>query len=488
VRILLIEDNPGDVRLVQEMLKEGPDGSTLEVAEDLAAGLRLLASQEVDVVLLDLGLPDSRGLETLTKLQAQEACVPVVVMTSVDDEALGIRTVQEGAEDYLVKGQTDSRLLRRALLYAVERKTMEIALREARDAAELERKRLETVLKTIPSGVIVIEKPDGRVTYVNEQALQLYGMDPRGIEMARHSTAARLLKVDGSIYPPEGLPASRALLRGEVVHNEELMIEHPDGTRIIVAASAAPLFDRNGEVVAAVGAFDDITERKQLDQLKDEFIGLVSHEMRTPLTVVIGSIHTVLSEGDRLPPDEKQQLLEDAVLEAEELEHILENLLELSRYRAQRLTLRVEPVNIENIAWRVINELKKQCKQGFVVDVPEGLLSPLADPLRIERILYNLAHNATKYSPSDSEIRIFAKQDEEHVVVGVCDQGVGISTADQARIFDAFERLDRSWDSERAGTGLGLVVCQRLVEAHGGRIWVESELLKGSTFFFTLPL
>lgn len=125
MRILLFEDNPGDARLVQEILSEIPDNFTVNVVERLELGLEFLASQDVDVVLLDLNLPDSRGLETLTKLQTQFSHVPVVIMTGSDDEALGVRAVKLGAQDYLVKGQVDSRLLRRALKYAVERKQME---------------------------------------------------------------------------------------------------------------------------------------------------------------------------------------------------------------------------------------------------------------------------------------------------------------------------------------------------------------------------
>src|SRR3990172_3630558 len=130
MKVLIIEDNPGDARLVQEMLKEAMGNFTTEVAEKLGDGLKFLAAQDTDVVLLDLGLPDSRGLETLTKLQAQFPQLPVVIMTSLDDEALGVQAVQLGAQDYLVKGQADSRLLRRAVVYALERKKTDEALKE----------------------------------------------------------------------------------------------------------------------------------------------------------------------------------------------------------------------------------------------------------------------------------------------------------------------------------------------------------------------
>ncbi|MFO7772950.1 MAG: histidine kinase [Dehalococcoidia bacterium] len=131
--------------------------------------------------------------------------------------------------------------------------------------------RLKVLLKVAPSGIVIVEKPDGRISYANDRALELYGVDPRGLEMEKHSSQAmKLVTPDGAIYPPEKLPASRALLHGETVYNEELIIEQPGGKRIWVAASATPVLDDNGEVTAAVGIFDDVTTRKQEELVTQE--------------------------------------------------------------------------------------------------------------------------------------------------------------------------------------------------------------------------
>lgn len=154
-----------------------------------------------------------------------------------------------------------------------ERKVLEESLKKALDTEELNKKRLEIILKIIPSGVVIIEKPDGRITYVNDRAIELYGTDPRGLEIAHHSSNAlklKLLKPDGAIYPPEELPASRALLHGEEVSGEEIIIERPDGSRIVASASAIPLLSNNGEVAAAaIGIFHDITKSKLVQQELD---------------------------------------------------------------------------------------------------------------------------------------------------------------------------------------------------------------------------
>jgi PAS domain S-box-containing protein len=148
-----------------------------------------------------------------------------------------------------------------------ERKRAEAALREARTAAELERTRVESILKTIPTGMVILEKPDGKITYANTSAVELLGADPSGLDLETHATRFfRLLKPDGSPYPPAELPARRALLRGEEIYGKELVIERSDGSRVVVLASAVPLYDHGGEVAGAVGSFHDITDRKRAEK------------------------------------------------------------------------------------------------------------------------------------------------------------------------------------------------------------------------------
>jgi PAS domain S-box-containing protein len=227
-------------------------------------------------------------------------------------------------------------------------------------------------------------------------------------------------------------------------------------------------------------------EHTKTDRMKDEFISLVSHELRTPLTVVTGSLQTAMVEG--ISPDEARELLNNAVQGAEALEVILENMLELSRYQVGRLDIRNTSVSISDVAGSVIRKLKNLgAAQRFSTDFPGDLPSVEADPLKVERILYNLLENATKYSLEDTDIRVFARKEGEFVVTGVADQGIGISPEHFDKIFKLFERLETTSPHTR-GVGLGLVVCKRLVEAQGGWIRVDSDLGRGSTFLFALPV
>ncbi len=259
-----------------------------------------------------------------------------------------------------------------------------------------------------------------------------------------------------------------------------------EGTAIPIAVNVSPIKDKPGDVIGVLLVFRDASEHGRAEKLKDEFIGMISHEMRTPLTIVSGSLRTASTPG--ISEEDKNELLASAIEGACSLEAIIENLLELSRHQAGQLQLFVESVRIEDIVHDVIEELKARgASQRFKVDLPDTLPLVKADALRVERILHNLLENAINYSPSDSEIGVTVSQEGNFIHVEVSDQGKGILPAEQGRLFEPFERLGRGQAYPPRGLGLGLVVCKRLVEAQGGRIWVESEPGRGSTFCFTLP-
>jgi two-component system sensor histidine kinase KdpD len=214
---------------------------------------------------------------------------------------------------------------------------------------------------------------------------------------------------------------------------------------------------------------------------------MVSHEIKTPLTVITGALSTVTAEG--VTKLQARALLQDAVDHADILANIVDNLLELSRSQADRLVLQKEPTDIKEIARTVVDKLRsKSAIHQLIMDIPPGLPIVDVDPLRAERVLYNLIDNAIKYSPKGGEVKISARQEKEKLVVCVSDHGLGISPDDQLRLFQKFQRLDVIVKKSIQGIGLGLNVCRILVEAHGGQIWVESKKGKGSTFYFTIPL
>ena len=338
-----------------------------------------------------------------------------------------------------------------------------------------------TLVESSPDGVISVNA-EGYVAECNESICRLLGYAKEEIIGKRfRQLLANPRKEDLEFY--------YSRVTENVQLEDEFELRHRDGQAVPVWAKMAWLYDTEGNFTRSVVYLRDVAERKKVDQLKDEFIGLVSHELRSPLTVIMGAIHTALSERDRLSREETHQLLQDAALESESLSHLLGNLLELSRAQANRLLLHPEPISVEKVVDNAVEKIRQQFpSHRFVIDVPDRLPPVHADELRVERILYNLLENAAKYSSQMGVIEVYARQENEHLVLSVSDQGIGLSPKDKARIFVAFQRLEEHKPDKARGAGLGLLVCRRLVEAHGGRIWVESEPGKGSTFFFTLPL
>jgi PAS domain S-box-containing protein len=348
-----------------------------------------------------------------------------------------------------------------------------------------ERKRIENELRikdfavTSAATGIAITDLEGYVTYLNLASISMWDYKEEEV-LGKHATFFFADKNEASV----GL---KAVLE-EGAWQGELKAKRRDGSIFDVQVLANLVTDADGEPFCSMASFVDITERKRLDQLKDEFIGLVSHELRTPLTVIGGCLSTLLTDWNRLSQSEVQQLLEDALLESESLSHLIENLLELSRAQAQQLSLYSEPTNVKTLVKEALSKIKRQApSHRFITSIPSEPMLIHADPLRIERILYNLLDNAAKYSPPGSQIKVSVNAEPERLVIGVSDRGKGLSSSEQARIFGPFQRLENTRPDQARGAGLGLMVCRRLVEAHGGEIWVESKKGRGSTFFFSLP-
>jgi PAS domain S-box-containing protein len=346
---------------------------------------------------------------------------------------------------------------------------------------------LQSVLDTAPIAIWICRDPECRTITGNIYANELFGVT-QGTNVsrsARPSEAAinyRVLR-EGVEVKPEELPAQVATVTGRPAPPAEFEIIFEDGHRLYMLIGAVPLVDSEGHTRGAVAIGANITEQKQEMDIKDEFIGMVSHELRTPLTVIIGALSTARDE--RVSKEDKEELIQEATSSAESLASILSNMLELSRYQAGRLNLEKKLVRLSDIAEKAAQKARRKYDtHNIMLDISDRTPDVDVDSGRIEQVLYNLLENAVKYSPAGSEIRVFSRQEKDGLVIGVRDYGIGIALEDQKKLFEPFARLK---ENMAGGIGLGLVVCKRLVEAHGGRIWVESQPGQGSTFLFTIP-
>jgi signal transduction histidine kinase len=266
-----------------------------------------------------------------------------------------------------------------------------------------------------------------------------------------------------------------------------------DGTAIPVEYSANPLIEE-GRVSGIVVAFQDVSERRRLEKMKDEFISTVSHELRTPLTSLRGSLGLISSGSLDKRPEKQRQMIEMAIGNCDRLIRLVNDILDFDGVEKGRLPLHrqaVDAVDLLRRAADIAHNAASASKISFRVDAKSTLV--FADEERMLQVLNELVTNAIKFSPPETTIRMAAQlagttaSGTGEVCFVIEDQGRGIAPEKLERIFDRFQQGDASDSRALGGTGLGLALCRSIVEQHGGRIWVESTVGKGSRFLFTLP-
>jgi signal transduction histidine kinase len=389
LKILLVEDNPGDVYLIKELLKTSGLRFVIDRSSSLAEAIKMVDRQDFDAVLLDLGLPDSFGLETLRKLQLAKNNAAIVVLTGLDDEEIAIGTVKEGAQDYLIKSNLTSDNIMRAIRYGIER-------------------------------------------------MKLY----RELAVAKEE----LLKL-----------------------NEDLDQKVKTRTREL-------------EIYAA--------ELKELNATKDKFFGIIAHDLKNPLSSLIGASELLINYVNQL---DKDNILNISMLlhgSAQQGYALLENLLEWSMTQTGKLEFSPRKMILNEIIKDTISIFKTQATNKKV-DLQckiNGILEAEIDKNLIGSVLRNLLSNAIKFTPKNGKVFIHAHRVQEHIEISVRDTGIGIPEDIGNNIFRIDVKYTREGTEQEKGTGLGLLLCKEFIEKHGGKIWVGSKLGEGSEFKFTIPI
>jgi two-component system, cell cycle sensor histidine kinase and response regulator CckA len=515
IKVLLIEDNPGDAELIRSMLAEAK-GMCFEAEwrGTLSEGLKRLSSGGIDVVLLDLGLPDSSGLETLRRLHAtsRPTQVVVVVFSGQAEEEMVFQALQQGAQDYLIKGRVDSSIMVRSIRYAMERSQALEALHRAR--SELEDRVRERTAELVKANdalresqnllqeiidnsntVIFMKDLGGRYVLINRRFEQLF-----------HVTLASMVgKTDYDLFPRDRAERFRAfdqlvLANKRVMETEEL-VPHEDGDHTYISVKA-PLLDKTGTPYAVCGIATDITEWKRLqEQLRQSqkmeavgrLAGGVAHDFNNLLAIIIG--YGELLRGELSDRPSLRDRAEQITKAAGQAAAVTRKLLTFSRRnmpQPQPIQLNELLRDLEKILRSVVSE---DIELSIKPDPGVGLIR--SEPSQIEQVILNLVLNACDAMPQGGKLTLLTESesiDEEHarirnaqpgryVHLTVTDTGYGMDLETQARIFEPFFTTK----AEGKGTGLGLSTVYGTIQQAGGFITVQSRLGEGTTFHVHLP-
>jgi len=362
-----------------------------------------------------------------------------------------------------------------------------------------EKRRLDGIIENSADGVMILDASH-RIHVFNRALAALTGWTAADALGREHDEVIRWAHIDSGVdlasaeaggwplafrVPEEPAFVTSDGPRALFVEGD---LRRRDGSTVSVGITYAPLMAQDGRLVNIIVDVHDITRFREAEELKSTFVSVISHELKTPVSLIKGYASTLRREDASW--DEKTLRDSLAVIEEESdrLNELIDNLLDASRLQAGALSLSFGDVALADLAVRTVNKFRVQTRaHQFLLDFPTDFPVLQGDEGRLAQVLTNLLTNAIKYSPEGGIIRVSGRVLPSRVVITVSDQGIGIAPAEQTRVFDAFYRVDDAPTRRTQGTGLGLYLAKAVVEAHGGQIWVESDPGRGTIFSFSLP-
>ena len=351
---------------------------------------------------------------------------------------------------------------------------------------------LETLINTSPVGVVVFDAKNGAPVSLNREAMRIMdNLCNPGQMLVDLLGTVTFQRADGREISLEEFPMAQLLSAGETVRAEVIVLKVPDGRSVTAMLNATPVRSEEGEVDSFIVALQDMTPLEEQERLRAEFLGMISQELRTPLATIKGSTEALLNDSPEMDAAVVNQFHRIIDQQVDHLQDLIGNLLDAARVQTGTLSVEPGPANVVDM----VDEAKRRLQSGgarsnLEVDLPQGLPPVMADKRRIVQVLSNLLSNAANYSPEGSPIRVSAVSDGVFVSVSVADEGRGVPPDLLPHLFQRFSQLG-SAEGRGAigGSGLRLAICKGIVEAHGGRIWVESDGPgTGARFTFTVPV
>ena len=485
-KILVVDDEKPIRTACAKILSE--EGALTQTAADGLEGWEKAKEGGFDLVLVDLKMPQMDGMELLGRLTELDADMVKIVITGYATLETAVQAVQKGATDYISKPFTPGELRnrvnqgleKRALLLEAKR------LREERERNLLElaneKSRTQTIIQCMADGLLVTNR-DHQVVFCNPAGRRLLKVKRPiriGEPLANMTADPELMALVNDII---NLRESSAMVTKEL---SSLTQGDP-----VLMANCAPVRDEKGEIIGAVTVLRDITELKELDKAKSNFVSMVAHELRAPLAAIEGYLDVILEGIGANDPQKVQKILNRSRERTHALLALINDLLALSRMAGGSVTKEKEKVAIGGLLEEVVDFLRGKAGEKQVrlrLDLAQSLPEIWANREDLIRLFTNLLDNAIKYNRTGGDVQIRAEKDQGFVCISVQDSGIGIPPKDLEHIFDEFYRVKNAETRTIPGTGLGLSIVKKIVEAHDGHVEVESQIQQGSTFRVFFPV
>lgn len=484
--ILVIDDTPENLNLLSAMLTE--QGYKVRSVTKGSTGLRGAQTTPPDLILLDINMPQMNGYDVCQSLKADARTrdIPVIFISALGEVVDKVKAFSVGGVDYITKpfhveevlSRIETHLSIRRLQKHLQEQNVQLQ-QEIRERERAEEK-FAKAFRSSPHPIAIATLSENRLIDVNPSFLKMSGY---ALEEAIGHTAAQL---NLGIAQEDYAQAVQLLLETGSLHNQECEFRTKSGESKTVLLSVETI-DLAG-VECTLNIINDITERKRLE---NEFISLVSHELRTPLTSLLGALDLLNAGQLGNLNDQGQKVLSIAVTNTERLMRLINDILDIERMKSGKIAIQKVRCNAASLLTQAVETMQAMAQQAQVELVNQPLAVELwADSDRIVQTLTNLLSNAIKFSEPGSTVWIGNElvASHSHLLIRVKDQGRGIPPDKLQLIFDRFQQVDASDSRKKGGTGLGLAICRSIVEQHDGKIWAESSLGQGSTFYVTLPL
>lgn len=349
-----------------------------------------------------------------------------------------------------------------------------------------EKKWLQTIIRQLPVGVVIADAK-GKILQTNRQLETILGVKiPIGKVAGKDMVISTMQ--NGKKIKTSGLPLAQVLQPRTELLDQEFVVEKPDKSKVYISVNASPIHNNEGKIIAAASIIKDITGQKELENRKDDFINMASHELKTPVTSIKLYIDILKRQTENSKNKKLSHVAKSLRDQADRLSDLVNNLLDVSRIQTGKLNFQKESFRLDLEIKELIDALHDESEKVKIIFKKPKSVTVIADKYRIYQVLTNLLTNAVKYSPDGRKVWVSLLTTKKKVTVQVKDHGVGIAKNEQKKIFDRLYQVIDATEKTFPGLGMGLYISKEIIKRHKGKIWVESTKGKGSVFSFTLPV